>query len=324
MVPLPLTGLNEPIPTTPPRAPGSVRRTSTIDMRSIAGGGLALDGAARDIRTAADGHAVEVLDQARVRARLDEAHVLVSIATSAPDALTEPLVGLTVRRGFRDAVHQHLPAKAIDSTALGLLLDELPVAALISGYALLYSGELGATTPSAGSLQADICAGWRSDGTMIVSLVTTGTLPVPMGPEVNSLTDDDPDGWHEMAPLPPATMRRQRLIDVDPGAPHAVRAMFRDTHADKAGRTTILHEYSLATTYDPEHDALGTVLATPHVLPWDECPAAADSAARLDGRAPGELRELVRDELRGTSTCTHLNDLLRSLANISALASSTG
>jgi hypothetical protein len=32
-----------------------------------------------------------------------------------------------------------------------------------------------------------------------------------------------------------------------------------------------------------------------------------------------ELDVKVRAELRGTSTCTHLNDLLRSVADVSAL-----
>jgi hypothetical protein len=52
------------------------------------------------------------------------------------------------------------------------------------------------------------------------------------------------------------------------------------------------------------------------VLPWDECPGAAGSAARLVGQPVGALRRIVGDELRGTSTCTHLNDLLRSLADV--------
>jgi hypothetical protein len=54
-------------------------------------------------------------------------------------------------------------------------------------------------------------------------------------------------------------------------------------------------------------------VATPRVLPWSECPQAAASAGRLVGQRVGDLRALVRDDLVGTSTCTHLNDLLSSL-----------
>lgn len=291
-------------------------------MRAVDGGGLKLDGAARDIRTRSDG-TFEVLDEATVTTELDAGHVLRSISTSAAPEVTRPLVGAAVGRGFRSAVHEHVPAELVDSTVLGLLLDELPVAALISGYALLYSGELGTRAAEAGALQADICAGWRSDGTMMVALGSTGTMPVPMGPEVNSLTADDPDAWHDIAPLPTGAMRRQRLIDVAPGSPHRVHAMFRDSHADHEGHTTILHEYSLDASYDPVAGVFRDVRATAQVLPWDECPAAAASARRLDGRAPAELRDLVRREFRGTSTCTHLNDLLRSLGDVDALAGAT-
>ncbi len=75
-------------------------------------------------------------------------------------------------------------------------------------------------------------------------------------------------------------------------------------------------------TIDVEDPATGTVLtctATPRVLPWVECPAAAASAARLAGLSVAGLRDHVRTTLIGTSTCTHLNDTLRSLEDVAAL-----
>jgi hypothetical protein len=60
-------------------------------------------------------------------------------------------------------------------------------------------------------------------------------------------------------------------------------------------------------------------VATPRVLPWIECPGAATTAGRLVGRPVAGLRGLVRDELVGTSTCTHLNDLLASLSQVDQL-----
>ena len=56
------------------------------------------------------------------------------------------------------------------------------------------------------------------------------------------------------------------------------------------------------------------------VLPWQECPRALASAQRIVGWPVVELRAAVREELVGTSTCTHLNDTLRVLADLSALA----
>jgi hypothetical protein len=57
------------------------------------------------------------------------------------------------------------------------------------------------------------------------------------------------------------------------------------------------------------------------VLPWQECPGAVDSATRVAGMTLQELHFRVRDELAGTSTCTHLNDLLRSVADAGPLIS---
>ena len=60
--------------------------------------------------------------------------------------------------------------------------------------------------------------------------------------------------------------------------------------------------------------------ATPRVLPWFECPEAAASAGRLAGRSLDSLRAGVRAEFLGATTCTHLNDMLRALADVEILA----
>ena len=60
--------------------------------------------------------------------------------------------------------------------------------------------------------------------------------------------------------------------------------------------------------------------AAPLVLPWQACPAAVASASRLVGVAAADLPGRVRTDLAGTSTCTHLNSTLRTLADVGALA----
>ena len=45
---------------------------------------------------------------------------------------------------------------------------------------------------------------------------------------------------------------------------------------------------------------------------------------RIVGEPVGSLRRKVHAELTGTTTCTHLNDVLRSLAGVAALARSLG
>jgi hypothetical protein len=214
-----------------------------------------------------------------------------------------------------------LPEEQAASSARFLLLDELPVAVVISGYALLYSGELANLRLDAGLVKGDICSGWRSDGTMMVSLRSTGKMPVPMGPPAPRLEPaDDPLAWHAVPDLPPGAMRRRRLVEVTAGDPHAVYAMFRDTHVDETGAETVLHEYSLNASLDPTSLVLDHTVARPRVLPWSECPEAAASVSRLDGQPAPDLRRFVTREMRGTSTCTHLNDLMRSLGDLAALA----
>lgn len=314
------TGMANPIATTPPRRPGSARRTSHIDIQFLPGGGLLLSGAARDLVTPPSGGDAAVAAAADVTARLDRRHSLAELRTSPPDERVDALVGLTVGRGFRGAVDRALSADGDADLLLYLLLDDLPVAALISGYALLYRGDEAMQDLDASQVKADICSGWRSDGTMIVSLRSRGHIPVPMGPAANDLVPaDDPMAWHDIPPLPMGAMRRRRLVDVTAGAPHVVYAMFRDTHVDPDGTETVLHEYSLTATLDPASLALDGCEARPQVLPWTECPLAAASATGLDGHAVDDLRELVGRQFKGTTTCTHLNDLLRSLADLGRL-----
>jgi hypothetical protein len=95
--------------------------------------------------------------------------------------------------------------------------------------------------------------------------------------------------------------------------------MFRDTYVQADGTETVLHEYGLWAALDPLTLRIKALEATPRVLPWDECPMAAASASRLIGAPVADVRQLVRQSFSGTSTCTHLNDLLRSLESLVAL-----
>ena len=95
--------------------------------------------------------------------------------------------------------------------------------------------------------------------------------------------------------------------------------MFRDTYVRSDGVETIVHEYTLDATVDAATGVIVESRATPRVLPWQECPGAVASAERIAGMTLRELHFRVRQELFGTSTCTHLNDLLRSVADADAL-----
>jgi hypothetical protein len=116
-------------------------------------------------------------------------------------------------------------------------------------------------------------------------------------------------------------MRRHRRLDAwrtDDGLA-SIDCFFRDSHVDVDGTETAIHEYGVQATVDPVTETLVEGFADPRVLPWVECPPAADSATRIAGVALEDLRVRVRAEFTGTTTCTHLNDQLRSLAGVRAL-----
>ncbi|MGE0878550.1 MAG: DUF2889 domain-containing protein [Acidimicrobiia bacterium] len=114
-------------------------------------------------------------------------------------------------------------------------------------------------------------------------------------------------------------MRRRRRIDVvrpvaDPDTLF-VDAMFRDVFMEASGVESTVHEYQISLSVDASR-TITAVDVLAGSLPNAECSNAAPSAHRIVGQTTAELRDFVRKELRGTSTCTHLNDLLRSLADV--------
>jgi hypothetical protein len=290
------------------------------------GPGLVLRGGARDLATSVEGVGC-VLAEATVTAGVDPMGSLVTLAVEGAVGTGDPaaLLARSVAGGFRDAVHKAFPDDVRAGSPLALLLDDLPVASLISGYARLYQGEVPADAART-NMKSDICSGWRAEGTMMVAVRAGHGVPVTVGPVAPAIADetaDDALGWHAIDALPAGAMRRRRLVDVlDEGDTWAVTALFRDTHVDPAGVETILHEYALVATVDAASRAFTSCRAVPRVLPWVECPVAAASADRLAGERVAGVREFVRSSLRGTSTCTHLNDLLRSLADVATLVAS--
>jgi hypothetical protein len=322
-------GPSDPAQGTPPRMPGSIRRTATTEMARPEGptGPVHLRGAARDLATGPDG-AARVLREANTTTVVVGGRVS-EVRSDPGPAGTANLVGLRAGSGYRTALDAALPGERAARDPLFLLLDDVPVTSLISGYALLMEGTSPAGAAAAGAsatlgASKNICSGWAEDATMVLQIRTTGSVPAPSGPAAPDLRSADADGWHAFPPLAPGHMRRHRRLDVaaDPADPGVLVAdgMFRDSYTLLTGVETVLHEYDLHARVDR---ATGTVLAAearPRVLPWLECPNAAASAGRLVGTPVGDLRARVRAEFAGTSTCTHLNDALRALEDVAALA----
>jgi hypothetical protein len=306
--------------------PGAVRRTLTID--TIRPGDLRGDavqiGRARDVRVGAAGH-LAVLDEASVTTTLAYAdhYRLVAIDSDPGRAALQQLVGTSVSTGFRAAVAEFVPEDLEQATLLHALLDDLPGAALVSGYALGAAGVQHERKPGAPRLQIEgLCAGFQKGGTIMVAVDSGGSPPVVTGPLAPSLVHDVGE-WHALRDMGAHDMRRWRCLDVVPGASPdddvQVEAYFRDSHVDPAGVETVIHEYTVTAVVDPRSATVVASSAVAHSLPWLECIEAEASGDRIAGRALRGLRKSVREEFVGVTTCTHLNDTLRSIDDVRAL-----
>lgn len=324
---------NDPLAAVPARLPGSLRRTMHVDVgaRQEWVIPLPIAGGARDLRTGDDPADPEVLDEVRVEATFDRDRSLVEIAADPPADWVAQLVGTRAGGGFRRTLAELVPPSA-SSSLLRQVIDDMPAAALISGYAILRVARRAGvkpaslTPPNAIDHMVDLCSGWRAGGTAASSIGSGEGIPMQDTPPAPHLVGvlhgsaaDDAWAWHDMPLLPPDHMRRRRLLDVQARSDGSftVWAMFRDTVGEDDGSESVLHEYAVRAV--GAHGVLVAVEAEPRVLPFKECPGAADFVNELAGMPVAQLALTVPDTLTSTHSCTHLNDLLRALGGLTGL-----
>lgn len=316
-------GLPGPRPGSPPRAPGSVRRTTSLDLTRPEGpdGPIVVTGRARDLHTDARGVG-HVLDHGLVSARVEDG-VVTRLSTYPVRASTARLVGRQALVGWRTGLWRELHEEVEGGSALHLVLDDLPGGMIVGGFTRrrALARRTGGPVAQPGR-RLDVCAGWAADSRAARILAEVGIPPPPITPPAPSLLPgDDPQAWHTLPDLPVWGLSRRRRIDVHPDPESglvAVDAMFRDSFRDGDGQEKVLHEYGVRTQVDATGHVAGTT-AEPRVLPHLECPVAAASASRLHGMPFGELRDRVSMSLYGPTSCTHLNDLARSLTDVPTL-----
>lgn len=335
-----LSGPRRPLPSTPPLGVGWVRRTTTIDVRrdDLYGPGT-LDMRGRDVVVNSTGEHV-VIASARLDGDVSSDSVITRLdvvdGTDPPtgDAVAG-MVGVATNNRFRAAVHEHLADEAARCSLWHLLVDDLVGAVLVSGVAAQNveartgGGPIEELTRAHGDLMvtamSDLCAGWAADATMLTLWSRDERLPVACGPLAPDVAADQPQGWHDVAALGRHDVRRRRSLDVGPAGDAETGpfvAHFRDSHVGIDGVERSVHEYLVTGTVDwhGHGGTLSTIEAAALVLPWQECPGAIGRERDLVGTKVADLRSTVRSDFKGIATCTHLNDTLRSLGDLDALA----
>jgi Protein of unknown function (DUF2889) len=262
-----------------------------------------------------------------------DSRTVTSISTDpALDGL-DAVVGSSVGNRFRARLAKSSPELAATRPLLAQLLDDVVGACLVNGYALQRAGIFDTlpikVEPSHVVKVTDVCAGWATEATILNTVRDVGEIPTPFGPAAPDILDvaDDPHAWHATGTLVPHGMRRVRRLDVfsldgfspEGGTADGFDVHFRDSHVDEDGDETVLHEYTVVGSVDAATGTISRIEATAKVLPWVECPQAIGSERRLLGQPLAGLRAMVLAELVGTTTCTHLNDTLRSLAGLDEL-----
>ena len=297
---------------------------------------MRVEGHARDLRTDDDGEH-QVIAEDALSAGISADRMIEEIVSDPPRAAIERIVGASGGGRLRSVVDETVPDERAAGSPLYLLLDDLAGATLIAPFAWSQSAddwqeraaarlrELAKTDPMArvpGRNMEGICSGFRPGSS---ALGADGSVNIGTRHNVAAVpplvAPDDPAGWHTLPDPPQVAMRRARRIDVwAAGTEIVVDAMFRDSCWRPDGTEVAVHEYCLDATVDAATGTLSSVRADPRVLPYPECPPAADNVARLEGARVAELRPLVLERLRSVDCCTHLNDALRSLAEVPALA----
>ncbi len=316
-----------PIGHAPPRRPGSVRRTSTLDSTWPDGpqGTWFMAGRARDLFTPVVGEP-SILAQAHIDMTITPERAIASIASTPPDERLQALVGARGGGHLRSVIEAALPGEREAGTPLYLLLDDISGASLVARWAWSrWQGDWAAVgRPGGPRNMENICTGFQTgssalgEGGVSHSEQNSAVVPPLQRP-------DDPIGWHPLAEHAGVSMRRARRIDVwlGDGVIH-IDSGFQDSASLPQGGRAAVHEYGLQATADAATGRLLSAVADPRVLPYRECPAAPANLDRLLGVPLEDLRAQVPVTLKGPLGCTHLNDAMRALSEAALLARQLG
>lgn len=306
------------------RRPNSIRRTSSIDCTwpGLREGPLQLHGMVRDIYTGADGVA-ETLSFDQLFVDVSHSKRITAIRCTPELPQLNKLVGLHGFSELRHGLNAQLPQLQGVRAGLHQLLMDITGVLIVSDWA--WASRKESLQPQHRrkrrellSSMAGACSGFRPQSS---ALHTDGSYQASMAAFVSPLPNPaDPVGWHEMAELKEVSLRRARRLDLWQDSVTnqiVIDSTFQDSaSAEESNARLAVHEYSLQVHLDNRDLNIEHLQATPHILPFQECPGAIANIQRLRNLPVQALSTMVSKELRGVLGCTHLNDALRVLSDL--------
>lgn len=306
----------------PVRRAHSVRRTSTLDTTWPDGhdGNLLIEGRCRDLVTGAGLESAEVARYDEMTAELNWERRILSVQNDRVD--------LSVLKGARGGGHlravldEKIHEERVNGSPLYLLLDDISGVSLVSGWAWSRWDSDWAEDSDYDDFEKrrlmmeNVCTGFATGNTALAV-----ESPPDNTPQVVPLPNPADDlSWHELPTVDQVGFRRARRIDVwVEGDNIRIDVGFQDSASDPELERVAIHEYHVTGSANRSSLELTEISATPHVLPFPECPGAIANIQRMVGTPLRQMRMRVIEELPGVLGCTHLNDLLRSLAEVPSL-----
>ncbi|MFA7588491.1 MAG: DUF2889 domain-containing protein [Novosphingobium sp.] len=284
-------------------------------------------GHARDLLTLANVAEPVVLAEDRFAARLNSDRKIIEISAAPGRPGMGDLAGARVGGQLRAAIAEVLPGERENATPLYLLLDDIAGSSLVGPWAWAlwtpnWQEMVTSKLEAAGQQRSKegVCIAFRPGGRVLE--IRGAASKVDHMRKVHALDGgSDPFAWHDLTPRTEVAATRARRIDVwIEGDDILVESYFRDSAISPAGEHWAVHEYLLSARADRATQTLQAITAEPRILPHGECPEAILNMGRMVGTPLREMRQAVLSQLARIEGCTHLNDMMRSLAEVPQLS----